>query len=88
MIRFWFNFDFSNCNEEPPPGVRYGCGITAYSYEQAIFLLNEKVFRNQDIPNTFECIENVDISTLDQGHVIPNMKAPIFFGIWFPIGYD
>jgi hypothetical protein len=32
--------------------------------------------------------ENLDIRTLDQGHVIPNMKDPTLRGVWFPLGYD
>ena len=32
--------------------------------------------------------EDVDISTLDEGHVRPNMGNPLRRGIWFPIGYD
>jgi len=33
-------------------------------------------------------IEDVDIRTLDQGHVIPNMLPPSWRGIWFPLGYS
>jgi hypothetical protein len=28
--------------------------------------------------------EDVDIQTLDQGHVLPNMGVPSERGVWFP----
>ena len=31
-----------------------------------------------------ECVEDVDVSQLDQGHVIPNMGIVVDRGIWFP----
>ncbi len=31
-----------------------------------------------------EIIENVDIQSLDQNHVIPNMGVVVFKGVWFP----
>jgi hypothetical protein len=33
-------------------------------------------------------IENVAIEDLDQGHVVPNMKPHILWGVWYPMGYD
>lgn len=88
MIRYWFKFDFTNYADIIPYGAYLGCGITAANYEQAMLLLKTKVFYDVELPNIIECIENVDIRTLDQGHVIPNMRAPIYFGIWYPLGYD
>jgi len=29
-------------------------------------------------------VEDVDVRTLDQGHVVPNMGAVNFPGVWFP----
>jgi hypothetical protein len=31
-----------------------------------------------------EVIEDIDISLLDQNHVIPNMGVVTFKGVWFP----
>jgi hypothetical protein len=71
LIRFWF---------AKKRGV--GIGVTAYSREDA-----EELIRDAQIYNETEIIsvtENIDIRTLDQNHVIPNMGPPNFRGIWFP----
>jgi hypothetical protein len=30
----------------------------------------------------------VDVSMLDEGHVIPNMEPPVWRGVWFTRGYS
>jgi hypothetical protein len=71
LKRFWFKTE-----------TGYGIGVTAYSLEDANSLIKESDgFIDKKI---VEVTENVDIRTLDQGHVIPNMGAPNFRGIWFP----
>jgi hypothetical protein len=87
MTRYWFKFDLSNY-ENPPGGVRLGCGITAVSPDQAMFILKEKVFKNRILPPVLEYIPNVDVSTLDQNHITPNMLPPVRPGVWFPMGYE
>ncbi|SEO63322.1 hypothetical protein SAMN05192574_11056 [Mucilaginibacter gossypiicola] len=87
MTRFWFKFGFNN-SEVIPYGTRLGCGITAYNYEDAVAILTEKVFRNNPLADIAQCIENVDISTLDEGHVLSNMDQPNVRGVWFPLGYQ
>lgn len=87
MIRYWFEFDFENYKNAIPPGVYLGCGITAYTYDQAITILANRVFVNKDLPRIIKIVENIDVSKLDQGKVIPNMKPPIYEGVWFPLGY-
>ena len=87
MKRYWFEFNIKSAFEFPP-GVGHGCGVTAYDYNDAIRILDEKVFHIIKRPPFKNVIENVDISTLDQGHVISNMKAPIYYGVRFPLGYD
>jgi len=88
MTRYWFEFDFKDYPDNIPPGAYYGCGITAYNCDQAMLLLKNKVFKNKDLPKIFKLLENVDVSTLDQGVVIPNMRPPSYIGIWFPLGYE
>ena len=39
LKRFWFDFDLSGVSS-PPLGIGLGCGITAYSYEDAVGLLD------------------------------------------------
>ena len=87
MIRFWFEFNLKFGDKNIPPGTLMGCGITAYNYEDALFLLQEKVFKNRLAPIK-NVVENIDVSTLDAGHVLPNMASPNLRGIWFPLGYN
>lgn len=86
-IRFWFQFDIPGAFGYPL-GIGRGCGVTAASYEDAVSILDEKIFHTIKRPPFKKVVENVDIRTLDQGHVIPNMKLPIYRGVWFPLGYD
>jgi hypothetical protein len=82
LTRFWFKF-----SPLPPSPLNLGCGVTAHDYDDAISLLKQSVFVENEIPTIVEVITNVDVSTLDQGHVAPNMEVPIFRGVWFPQGY-
>jgi hypothetical protein len=65
-----------------------GCGVTAWSHEDALRLLRERVFVRQPLPPVRRCVEDVDVSTLDPGHVLPNMADPTRRGVWFPLGCD
>ena len=53
-----------------------GCGVTAHTYQDALSLLQEKVFGNEPIPEIKSCVENIDVSTLDTGHILLNMRPP------------
>ena len=85
QTRYWFEFDLESQNA--PAGVRLGCGVTAYSYDDALNLISEQLFSGRDMPAITRVIEDVDVSTLDAGHVLPNMELPKRRGIWFPRGY-
>jgi hypothetical protein len=87
MKRFWFEFEIADYSKTPA-GIGYGCGITANNYEDAISLISQKFFKSDSLPKIRTQIENVDVSTLDAGHVLPNMNPPNFRGIWFPQGYE
>ena len=81
--RFWFNF-----SEQPLPiGVQHGCGLSAYDYEDALELLKNKVFKDMGLPDIENVIQDVDVSTLDSGHVLPNIGNVSIRGVWFPLGY-
>jgi hypothetical protein len=83
MRRFWFRFENTG---NLPAGVRMGCGVTAWSREDAEALLRQRVFAGARIPTPQIVIEDVDVSTLDPGHVRPNMGDPVLRGVWFPLG--
>jgi len=85
--RFWFEFKIDSVFNYPP-GIGLGCGVTAIDYDDAVKILDQKVFNVIGRPPFKKVIEDVDIRELDQGHVIPNMSPPIYRGIWYPLGYD
>ena len=87
LKRYWIEFEIQMASDFPP-GVGHGCGLNAFNFEDALNILNEKLFFSIQMPPIKKISENVDLSTLDQNHVIPNMKAPVGRGIWFPLGVD
>jgi hypothetical protein len=93
LRRFWFEFDPSELvtaqdGKWPVPGrfsyLSLGCGITAYDYQDALGLLRKWVIRGEDLPRFSRVIEDIDVSTLDAGHVLPNAGCPVWRGVWFP----
>ena len=72
LIRYWFKTKRG-----------HGIGVSAYSRDDAEFLIKSAnlLFEYEVV----EVIANVDITTLDQGHVIPNMGPPNFRGVWYPM---
>ena len=67
--------------------LNLGCGVTAYDYDDAIALLQERVFTEEAMPNITDFTEDVNVSTLDANHILPNIGLVIDRGIWFPQGY-
>jgi hypothetical protein len=86
LTRYWLKFKGSL--PDLPPGLVLGCGVTAFDYADAISIVQQKVFKGKELPEIKTKIENIDISTLDKGHVLPNMKDPTLRGVWFPGGYE
>lgn len=73
LKRFWFKTDMG-----------LGIGVSAYSLEDAKSLVNKAIESLQTNQEILEIIEDIDVRDLDQNHVVPNMGAPNFRGIWFP----
>lgn len=79
LHRFWFTF------KNPPPFsvLNLGCGVTAYNHDDALALIN--------VPATGleidRVIENVQVDSLDPGHVRPNIGDVSQRGVWFPLGF-
>jgi hypothetical protein len=67
--------------------LHMGCGVTAHSAADGSNLVRERVLGENELPPIAEFIEDVDVSSLDPNHVLPNMLPPVRRGIWFPIGY-
>jgi hypothetical protein len=83
LKRFWFQFEPFT---EPTP-LNFGCGVTAFSYDDAVSLINDEVFDREGLPKIVRVIENVSPNELDQNHVIPNMGSVLVRGIWWPQGW-
>ena len=84
LRRYWFNFE----KLSKPSPLNLGCGVTAYDYDDAINLLCQRVFAGKELPRIVEYSEDVDVSNLDQKHVLPNIGLVTSRGIWFPQGYE
>ena len=70
------------------PATRgFGIGVTTFDRVAAWFLALSVLDR---LPSgaelTGEVIEDVDVRTLDQQHVVPNMRPAVEVGVWFPMG--
>jgi len=87
LKRYWLQFDVS-LDDNPPPGVLIGCGVTAHHYDDAMDLVRAHVFKTEPMPEIKNVKENIDISLLDEKHVLPNMGNPAKRGVWYPLGYD
>jgi hypothetical protein len=87
LTRYWFEFDLS-VSQAQILGVLLGCGVTAYSHEDALAIIKERIFKNDLLPPIKSVIENIDVSTLDFNHIQPNMGLTVKRGIWFPRGYS
>ena len=86
MHRYWITFDGSDM-EKRLLRVDRGIGVTAHSLNDALSILDEELWRGGPGVPISTIIEDVDVSTLDKDHVIPNMALPLERGIWFPLGH-
>jgi hypothetical protein len=84
LRRYWFSFE----KVARPNPLNLGCGVTAYDYADATSLLREGVFSRKELPLIVACVEDVDVSTLDPKHILPNIGLVNVRGIWFPQGYE
>lgn len=85
--RFWF--EFSENSERPLPlGLKLGCGISGYDYDDAVDIARRVIFEGKTIPPLSNKVEDVDISQLDKNHVRPNMGDFLQRGVWYPLGYS
>ncbi len=87
MIRYWLKFNLEDV-ADTPFGIKLGCGITALSKYDALKIVEEKMFSSKIIPPISSTVEDIDLSSLDENHIIPNMLSPTMRGIWFPLGYQ
>lgn len=87
MRRFWITFDAAS-DTPVPPRMRLGVGVAAESEQAAVALLrDELVPAGGDLPPVREIVADVDVSTLDEQHVLRNIGVVTWRGIWWPPGF-
>jgi len=74
LRRYWFAI----------PG-RLGIGVTAFSPAEAESMARAACEQVGWPFAPSAVLEDVDVRSLDQNHVIPNMAPPNFHGVWFPM---
>jgi hypothetical protein len=85
LHRYWLTFAQSDIDAARlPQYFRLGCGVTAFTPEDALSLIQQYILRGAEVPALVSVVEDVDVRTLDAGHVIPDMEEPVSRGIWFP----
>ena len=67
-----------------PAGSRYGLGVTAWTPDDAMAVAQEALGTDDLRPSSVD--EDIDVSTRDAGHVLPNMSPPNERGVWYPMG--
>jgi hypothetical protein len=80
LTRYWVTFSKSPA----PSPLNIGCGVTAFGFEDALQLMKER-FGPDSLKLVVRYVEDIDVSTLDPGHVLPNMGVASNRGIWFPL---
>jgi hypothetical protein len=81
LRRYWLKF----APVARPSVLNLGCGITAYDGDDARHIFESEVaprFGNREI---CEIIEEIDVASLDEAHVRPNMGVVSTRGVWFPL---
>jgi hypothetical protein len=78
LRRFWIKVEGDKTS-------RLGYGVTAWTEEDAVNILQSRAFGDRPLPQ-YSIVADVDVSELDAGHIRPNMESPTWRGVWFPIG--
>ena len=77
LRRFWF----------PIPG-HLGIGVSEYSEKRAVDLALDVARKTGWTLDPSLVVSDVDVRTLDQKHVLPNMEAPVWPGVWYPKSFS
>jgi hypothetical protein len=80
LRRYWFEFE----GTVPYSSLNLGCGITAYDRNDALKLLEQRVFPVYEVRKIAKVVEDVDTRTLEGGLVRPSIGVPVVRGVWFP----
>ncbi len=89
LRRYWIEFNIPSADVRTETDLlKIGCGVTGYSLDDCLEIMQQNMLKGSKLPPIKKVIEDVDISTLDTNHVLPNIDLVISRGIWFPIGYN
>ncbi|HXW81852.1 MAG TPA: hypothetical protein VEJ84_20285 [Acidimicrobiales bacterium] len=67
--------------------VSTGVGVTGTDVDECLDIVQKRLFGGA-MPTVLKVVEDVDVSTLDEQVVLPNIEPPIWRGIWFPPGFS
>ena len=87
LVRYWIEFSLEDNFSGKilrRSGAKLGCGVTAYTEEDAMYILEKELFPSTGVPKIKSIEANIDVNTLDEKHVRPNMGVVSNRGIWFP----
>lgn len=89
LIRYWIEFQIDQDDwSELSSSLRAGCGVTGFNQADSLEIIRQRVAKGRSLPQVKRIVEDVDVSTLDPKHVLPNVGNVMKRGIWFPLGYD
>ncbi len=80
MRRYWFSF----VRTDRISSLGLGCGVTARSRLDAERLIKEMVFPLLGEREILAVVEDIDLNSLEENHVLPNIGNPSEPGVWFP----
>ncbi|HXC53998.1 MAG TPA: hypothetical protein VNU97_01765 [Rhizomicrobium sp.] len=86
LRRYWFEFE--SLGQDTTAILKLGCGVTAYDEKDATALIRDRIFSGAALPHVRKIVADIDVRSLDQDHVVPNMGSVVWRGIWFPTGYE
>ena len=81
LQRFWFKFVVGPTSATPE------CGVTAYTFDDAVSILQATLFPQGDMPEIGDVVANIDIRSLDRAQIRSNMESPLWRGVWYPKGH-
>ena len=82
LTRYWIEFDHtSSIDARMTPWV----GVTAWTLDDALYLVRSLLFAGRTLPPMLRTIENVDVSQLDAKHVLHHVHPSNERGIWYPM---
>ncbi len=67
-------------------GIVIGNVRTAVGFDDALEMMRKAIFSGDEIPKIDHVSDDIDVFTLDAGHVLPNMSSSVSRGIWFSTG--